>query len=117
MEVDELITVSVSVRFLPPEPIEAGMVVLDVSVPTGFAPVMQSIEEMVVRQPKVKRHDVAGRKVILYIEDMAPGESLSFRFQAQALYPVRAQAVTSQVYSYYKPEWKGESIGGEMVVR
>ena len=117
VEVDDLITVSVNVQFLPPEPMEAGMVVLDVSVPTGFAPVMQSIEAMADREPKVKRHDVAGRKVILYIEDMAPGEFLSFRFQAQALYPVRAEAVTSQVYSYYKPEWKGESLGGEMLVR
>ena len=117
VDVNDLITVSVNVRFMPPEPIEAGMVVLDVSVPTGFAPVMQSIESMVEKQPKVKRHDVAGRKVILYIEDMAPGESLSFRFQALALYPVRAEAVTSEIYSYYKPEWKGESIGGAMEVR
>ena len=116
VEVDELITVSVNVRFLPPEPIEAGMVVLDISVPTGFSPVVASIEEMVAGEPKVKRHDVAGRKVILYIEDMAPGESLSFQFQARALYPVRAEAVTSQIYSYYTPEWKGETLAGSMLV-
>ena len=116
VEVDELITVSVDVKFTPTEAIEAGMVVLDVSVPTGFAPVSESIERMVKGQGKVKRHDVAGRKVILYIEDMAPGESLSFQFQARALYPVRAKPVTSQVYSYYNPERKGETIGGEMMV-
>ena len=116
VEVDELITVSVNVRFTPLEPVEAGMVVLDVSVPTGFAPVSESIERMAQGQKKVKRHDVAGRKVILYIEDMSPGESLSFQFQARALYPVRAKPVTSQVYSYYNPERKGETIGGEMTV-
>ena len=27
------------------------------------------------------------------------------------------EAVTSEIYSYYKPEWKGESIGGAMEVR
>jgi CD109 antigen len=100
--------------------IEAGMVVLDIAVPTGFSPVDQSIRDMIDRQPpeqrKVKRYDVAGRKVILYIEDMAPGESLSFRFQARALYPVRAQAVTSSAYAYYKPALRGETLGGAMVV-
>ena len=114
--VDDLITVSVSVQFTPPEPIEAGMVVLDVSVPTGFAPVSESIEALVNDNASVKRYDVAGRKIILYIEDMAPGESLSFQFQARALYPVRAKPVTSQVYSYYNPERKGETIGGGMTV-
>ena len=128
VEVDDLITVSVDVQFTPPEPLvpswpritEAGMVVLDIAVPTGFSPVDQSIRDMIDRQPpeqrKVKRYDVAGRKVILYIEDMAPGESLSFRFQARALYPVRAQAVTSSAYAYYKPALRGEALGGAMVV-
>ena len=128
VEVDDLITVSVDVQFTPPEPLvpsgpritEAGMVVLDIAVPTGFSPVGESVRDMIDRQPpeqrKVKRYDVAGRKVILYIEDMAPGESLSFRFQARALYPVRAQAVTSSAYSYYKPALRGETLGGAMVV-
>ena len=38
VKVDDLITVSVDVRFTPFEQIEAGMVVLDIAVPTGFAP-------------------------------------------------------------------------------
>jgi CD109 antigen len=67
-------------------------------------------------QPKLKRWEVAGRKVVLYIEDMEPNEQLSLSFQARALYPVKAQAVTSQVYSYYKPQWRAESLGGAMVV-
>ena len=86
------------------------------SVPTGFSPVRESIEALVNENARVKRYDVAGRKVILYIEDMGPGESLSFQFQARALYPVRAKPVTSQVYSYYNPHWKGETIGGGMTV-
>ena len=45
VNVDDLITVSVDVRFTPFEPIEAGMVVLDIAVPTGFAPVRDSIEK------------------------------------------------------------------------
>ena len=60
---------------------------------------------------------MAGRKVIVYIEDMAPGEQVAFAFKARALYPVKAQAVASQAYSYYRPEWKGESLGGALEVK
>ena len=92
------------------------MVVLDISVPTGFAPVTESIERMARGRDRLKRHDVAGRKVILYIEEMTPGESLSFQFEARALYPVRAKPVTSRAYSYYVPERNGETMGGGMKV-
>ena len=116
VEVDDLITVSASIQFNPPENIEAGMVVLDVAVPTGFEPVRDTIESLVEENEKLKRFEVAGRKMILYIEDMSPGERLSFAFQARAKYPVRAKEVVSQVYSYYKPEQRGETLAGAVVV-
>ena len=92
------------------------MVVLDIAVPTGFAPVTASIEALVEAEPKLKRFDVAGRKVILYIEGMLPDESIELEFMARAMYPVRAQAVTSEVYSYYNPEMRGETLGGTVTV-
>ena len=116
IEVDDQIAVSVAVQFNPLEPVTAGMVVLDVSVPTGFAPVAATIEALLEEHPKLKRYDVAGRKVILYIDDMAPGDSLQLTFDAVALYPVRAQPVTSQVYSYYNPDWRGETLGQSVTV-
>ena len=116
VEVDDLITVSASIQFNPPERIEAGMVVLDVAVPTGFDPVRDTIESLVEENDKLKRFEVAGRKVILYIEDMSAGEQLNFEFQAKAKYPVRAKEVVSQVYSYYKPEQRGETLAGAVVV-
>ena len=116
VEVNDTIDVSAAVKFTPPIPMEAGMVVLDIAIPTGFTPVQESIVAAAKKQPKIKRHDVAGRKVILYIEDMSPGESLSITFQARALYPVKAQPVASRAFSYYNPEMSGESLGGAIVV-
>ena len=116
IEVNDRITVTSVVRFTPPIPAEAGMVVLDVSVPTGFAPVVEGIKELVSGNAKIKRFDLAGRKLILYIEDLAPGESLRIQFDAVALYPVRAQPVTSQVYSYYNPQWRVEVLGESVTV-
>ncbi|MGQ9572107.1 MAG: alpha-2-macroglobulin family protein [Dehalococcoidia bacterium] len=116
VEVNDLITVAVDVKFVPPLPLEAGMVVLDVSLPTGFAPVSESIDAVVQQEAKIKRYEVAGRKVIFYIENMQPNESISFQFEAKALYPVKAKGVASQAYSYYKPEWQGETLGQDISV-
>ncbi len=123
--VNDTVGVDVSVKFNPPvlEPeldrpaLKAGMVVLDIAVPTGFAPVTETLDALVAANPKVKRYDVAGRKVILYIEDMTAGETISFSFDVLAQYPVRAKAAASQAYSYYTPEWRGETIGEEVTVR
>ena len=116
VEVDDLITVSATVVFTPPRPIEAGMVVLDVAVPTGFEPVRETIAALTERESVLKRFEIAGRKVILYIEDMMPNEELSFEFEARAKYPVKAKEVVSQVYSYYQPEHRAETLGGAMTV-
>ena len=92
------------------------MVVLDVSVPTGFTPVTESIEAAVAKDQRLKRYDVAGRKVIFYIEDMKAGDSLSLSFDVKAMYPVKAKGVASTAYSYYKPDIKGESLSNDIAV-
>ncbi len=114
--VNDLVDVNVTLTFDPPEPIKAGMTVLDVSVPTGFAAVDESLARL-MENPKIKRYDVAGRKVIVYIEDMSPGDKVSFSFQARALYPVRGKGAASAAYSYYTPEWRGETVSQALNVQ
>ncbi len=117
VSVNDLVNVLVNLEFNPPEPIEAGMVVVDVSVPTGFVPVAATIDESVGNEKRLKRYDIAGRKIIFYVDSMKPGDKISFRFQVQALYPVKAKGVASQAYSYYKPEIRGETLGRDVTVR
>jgi CD109 antigen len=116
VEVNDHIDLEVSATFHPPVPVQAGMVVLDIAVPTGFLPVDESIVAAAEAEPRIKRYDIAARKVIFYIEDMEPGDEIEFEFQALASYPVKAKGVTSQAYSYYKPQWKGETLGQEIMV-
>jgi len=123
--VNDTVRVDVSVKFTPPPagpglghaPLKAGMVVLDVAVPTGFAPLTSTLDALISGNPKFKRYDIAGRKVIFYIEDMTEGETISFTFDVQAQYPVRARGAASQAYSYYTPEWRGETIGQDLTAR
>jgi CD109 antigen len=116
VEVNDLVNVTADVTFNPPQPMEAGMVVVDISVPTGFSPVTDSIAAAVQNNARIKRYDIAGRKVIFYIENMNPGDKVSFSFQVKAMYPVKAKGVTSQAYSYYKPEIRGETLGKDVTV-
>ena len=116
VEVNDLVTVSVELAFNPIEPMEAGMVVADISIPTGFTAVADTIAAAAAGEAKIKRYEIAGRKVIFYIENMLPGESLSWSFQVKAAYPVKAKGVSSQVYSYYQPDIRGETLGENMVV-
>ena len=92
------------------------MIVVDVSVPTGFEPVTDSIVAVTQKMPNIKRYDVSGRKVIFYVEDMKPGQHIDFNFQVKALYPVKAKGVTSSAYSYYSPDIKGETLGMPVTV-
>jgi CD109 antigen len=120
VEVNDLVKVSVAVEFNPLPELgiaEAGMIVLDVSVPTGFEPVIDTIVAVTQKMDNIKRYDVAGRKVIFYVENMKPGEKISFDFQVKALYPVKAKGVTSTAYSYYKPDVKGETLSEAVTVK
>jgi len=116
VEVNDIVNVRVQLEFAPPIPVEAGMIVLDVSVPTGFSPVTESIAEAVEKVERIKRYEIAGRKVIFYIENMLPGDRILFNFDVKAMYPVKAKGVSSQAYSYYQPEIRGETMSGDITV-
>ncbi|HHE41585.1 MAG TPA: hypothetical protein ENL12_02935 [Dehalococcoidia bacterium] len=92
------------------------MVVMDISIPTGFTAVSESLKEAVEENDRLKRCEIAGRKVIFYIENLQQGESLSLEFQAQAMYPVKAKAVASRAYVYYSPDVNDETLGLEVTV-
>ena len=62
MEVNDRIGIRVWVQFDPPIPMEAGMVVVDIAVPTGFVLVEETLDEVVESEPCIKRYDVAARK-------------------------------------------------------
>jgi CD109 antigen len=116
VSVNDEVKVSVDVAFNPPTPMEAGMVVVDVAVPTGFAAEKDSIDKVIAQQKNIKRYDISGRKVIFYVENLLPGNKVSFNFLVKAMYPVKAKAVASQAYSYYQPEITAESSGHDITI-
>ncbi|MCL7476452.1 MAG: alpha-2-macroglobulin, partial [ANME-2 cluster archaeon] len=92
-----------------------GMLILDIAVPTGFDPVVSTLDEL-KNDRIISRYDIAGRKVILYVDDLPKGKELRFDLSVHARFPVKAIIPDSSAYSYYNPEIKAESRGQEIVV-
>ena len=92
------------------------MLILDIAVPTGFLPVQSTLDE-IVSSGLATRVEVAGRKVIFYIDDLERGDELEISFSILALFPVKARGGTSTAYSYYKPEVKAEAPGNDFDVQ
>ncbi len=42
---------------------------------------------------------------------------MSLSFQARALYPVKAKSTVSSAYSYYTPDWRGETLSEAVTVQ
>ena len=75
VEVNDLIDVRATIKYTPPEPMQGR----DGGARRGRADGLRAgggdARERLKAQPKLKRYDIAGRKVIVYIEDMEPARS------------------------------------------
>ncbi|MBW8039279.1 MAG: alpha-2-macroglobulin [Planctomycetes bacterium] len=109
VHVDDIVNVTVVVHYFG-QAGETGMMIVDVGVPTGFTPVRESIDAL-VDAGTVSRVEVAGRKVILYIDGLVSGEQRTFTFQIKARFPVRALIPDSKAYLYYEPGTRAEHQG------
>ncbi|RPI22541.1 MAG: hypothetical protein EHM61_22030 [Acidobacteria bacterium] len=118
VETDQTVDVGVRISYLGKKE-KTGMVILDVSVPTGFELVRASVDSL-VKAGIVQRVEVAGRKVIFYIEELVRNQPVEFGFQVRALYPVRTDPAVSKAYEYYDAStfaFGRSSVRGSMRVR
>jgi CD109 antigen len=120
VEVDDVVKVDVRLKYNGMPGIRgivesSGMMIVDIAVPTGFTPVGSSLEAL-KEDGTITRYEIAGRKVILYIDEMMPGEEMDFSLQMRAMFPVKAMVQESSAYSYYNPEVKAEVKGMNVTV-
>jgi len=115
IEVNDMINVDVKVRYTGLSK-STGMMLIDVGVPTGFSPVTSTLDNL-LEEEKITRYEIAGRKVIIYVDELPRDVELEFEFKMIAKFPVKAQIPDSRAYSYYNPEVKGEVKGGKIEVK
>ncbi|ETA67826.1 large extracellular alpha-helical protein [Methanolobus tindarius DSM 2278] len=121
VSVNDIVTVNAHIKYNGITGIDgttssSGMMIVDLAVPTGFSPVTSSLEATKASEEKITLYEIAGRKVIFYIDDMQAGEELNFSMQVQALFPVKAVVSESKAYSYYNPEVVAEVKGMNVTV-
>ncbi len=76
-----------------------------------------SILDTLVETDLISRIELAGRKVIFYVDGLSGGEERSFSFQVKARFPVRALIPDSKAYLYYQPNVRAEDQGKEITVQ
>ncbi|MCL7411264.1 MAG: MG2 domain-containing protein [Methanosarcinaceae archaeon] len=119
--VNDVVTVRARVKYNGMPGIEgsvvssSGMMIVDIAVPTGFTPVVSSLDAL-KDDSAITRYEIAGRKVVLYINELTVGQELKFTMDVKALFPVKATIPDSRAYSYYNPEVKAEVKGVDIVV-
>ncbi|MEJ2146493.1 MAG: alpha-2-macroglobulin family protein [Acidobacteriota bacterium] len=112
VEVDDLVDVQVSVEYTGPKA-KTGMAIVDVGVPTGFEAVSDSLDALRT-EDVVSRVEVAGRKIIFYLDELVRGTPVHFGFQVRALFPVRAEGPVSSAYEYYDSSARAYDVQEEV---
>jgi len=81
----------------------ARMALVDLGVPPGFSVLTEDLDRL-VEKGVIARYEVAGRQIIIYLENLASGQPLEFEYRLRARYPLRAKTPASRAYDYYNPE-------------
>ena len=82
---------------------DLGMVVVDLGVPPGFQVQTGDLSEL-VGSGVIQKFETTGRQVIVYLDKVLMGKSVSFSYRLLAKFPVKAKTPVTKVYQYYNPD-------------
>ncbi len=100
LAVNDEVTVDVGVRLNKEGVVK--MALIDLGVPPGFTVLTEDLSRL-VEQGVVSRYELAGRQIIIYLEDFSSESPLRFSYRLRARFPMRAQTPPSSAYDYYNP--------------
>ncbi|MBI4789726.1 MAG: hypothetical protein HY782_22065 [Chloroflexi bacterium] len=114
LAVDE--QVGVNVRVTLTKAGTARMTLVDLGVPPGFT-VMAEDFEALVKSKRIARYELAGRQIIIYLEEFSSKQPVTFAYHLKAKFPLRAQTPSSTTYDYYNPDVAGTQAPLQLTVR
>ncbi len=101
LAVNDLLGVRAEVELLTRD--TAGALIVELGIPPGFAPLTADLDEL-MREGLIDRYELRGQQIILYLTNVQSGQTYTFPYRLQALYPLDVQTPGSQLYNYYTPE-------------
>ncbi|MBV8818103.1 MAG: carboxypeptidase regulatory-like domain-containing protein, partial [Acidobacteriaceae bacterium] len=89
----------------------ANMVMIDLGIPPGFDVLSEDLQEMQEKTAgqkggRLEKFNLTATQAILYLDSIAPGQTVTVKYRLRAKYPIRARTFLSKVYEYYAPEVK-----------
>ncbi|MBZ0255949.1 hypothetical protein K8I31_07800, partial [bacterium] len=96
-------------------PQRADMVMIDVGVPPGFRVERPDLDAY-VDKGVIEKFTIMSRQLLIYIESMDAGETLTIDVPMKATLPMTAKAPESSMYEYYNPEVKSISTPQDIIV-
>jgi hypothetical protein len=114
LAVNDAVTAHVWVRLLKEG--TARMVLVDLGVPPGFTVLSEDLDRL-VEQELIARYELAGRQVIVYLENLSSDWELKFSYRLRARYPLKAKTPRSTAYDYYTPDTQDVQPPEQLVVK
>jgi hypothetical protein len=104
---DDIATATATVRNNLPT--AADMVMIDLGIPPGFdllSEDLQDYQEKSAGRPsgRLEKFSQTATQAILYLNAIAPGDTVRLTCRLRAKYPIRARTFPSRAYEYYDPE-------------
>ena len=131
-------TIRVQVRVQMNVPGTAQQTLIDLGVPPGFDVLVDELEARIARDgaqsepwdglgpgygepvegggdgasgsttARIKRYELAGRQLLVYVQNLSAGEPLVFQYQLRARFPLLVSVPATTAYDYYNPQTRGE---------
>jgi alpha-2-macroglobulin-like protein len=99
---DDVATATAVIRNHMPK--AANMVMIDLGIPPGFDLLSEDLQAYQEKKGHLQKFNLTATQAILYLDAVAPGEAVTFKYRLRAKYPIRAKTFQSRVYEYYNPE-------------
>lgn len=112
LKVNDIVIANVSAKYNGEGFVNNAM--LDLGIPPGFS-VDSSDLEQAVKDGKIKKYDMTGRQIIIYLQYLDQ-EGISLEYKLKAKYPIKAQTPESKVYDYYNPSVEDSEEPVEFIV-
>lgn len=124
LAVNDTVGVEVTVRLNEPEGV-AEQAIIDLGLPPGFEVETEDLSRLVSRfqdlpddypHAQVKRFELTGRQIILYVRNLNGGEPLVINYRLRAKFPLVAQTPASTAYDYYNPGAAADAVPQTLTV-
>lgn len=112
LAVNDTVGVQVTAQLNAPQGV-AEQAILDLGVPPGFEVETEDLAQLVARyqdlsnddpRAQVKRFEITGRQIILYVRNLNGIEPLRVAYRLRATFPLVARTPASMAYDYYNPD-------------